>query len=383
MKIAHFGTFDVDNYGDLLFPHIAEFRLNEHQWEHVSPTDNLTVFKDSLKIVSFENALKNKYDAVVIGGGNIIHLKTNKSTVYENYKGFAYANLWVGAAKLATRDRIPFIFNAPGISKKINNYLHKKIAAATFNNANYAAFRERYSKQIAVNTFKNNTSHEKIEVVPDSAFDIGNMWPIKNSRKSDYIAVNLNERYHEPIKETAYYLDEISRKLELPVKLIVIGDCHGDKEFTKEVSGQMVEEHQISASDSLKEVAHLIGNAKYFFGSSMHAFITALSYGVPALLVLNSKPMHKFRGLLELTELDEKVICDSFKNSLDQLESPAFLSEKVKVGIQNKLDNHWKKVEHIISGGKPAKGSFFIRNYEKLLRYNLWYKKLKRKIRFW
>ena len=27
MRIAHFGTFDVDNYGDLLFPHLAEWRL--------------------------------------------------------------------------------------------------------------------------------------------------------------------------------------------------------------------------------------------------------------------------------------------------------------------------------------------------------------------
>src|SRR5690554_3409318 len=174
IKIAHFGTFDVDNYGDLLFPHIAEYRLQKYYWEHISPTENSTIFKDVKKIISFENAVNNKYDAVIIGGGNIIHLLPNNQTVYNNLRGFEYANLWVGAAKLATHQKIPYVFNAPGISKSFQEFLHKKIAAATFNNANYIAFREIYSKQMAIDVFRRTHQGIKknIAVVPDTAFDI-------------------------------------------------------------------------------------------------------------------------------------------------------------------------------------------------------------------
>ena len=125
IKVAHFGTFDVDNYGDLLFPHIAEYRLPNFQWEHVSPTNNLTVFKDSKSIISFDVAKKKDYDAIVSGGGNIIHLSHNTLTVYKNINGFAYANLWVGAAKIAIKSKIPHIFNSPGISQNFTSFIKK------------------------------------------------------------------------------------------------------------------------------------------------------------------------------------------------------------------------------------------------------------------
>ena len=49
MKIAHFGTFDVDNYGDLLFPHIVEWRMPSVEWIHISPSRNVPKFSDALK----------------------------------------------------------------------------------------------------------------------------------------------------------------------------------------------------------------------------------------------------------------------------------------------------------------------------------------------
>ncbi|MCB0745635.1 MAG: polysaccharide pyruvyl transferase family protein, partial [Ignavibacteriae bacterium] len=155
IKIGHFGTFDVDNYGDLLFPYIAEYRLPKYDWEHISPTNNTTVFKDSLPVVSFAEAMKKKYNAVVIGGGNILHLNHNKNTVYSNIDGFAYANLWVGAAKIAMEQNVPYIFNAPGVSKKIRGYFHEKIAQYTFENSNYVALREKYSLDLARRVIKN------------------------------------------------------------------------------------------------------------------------------------------------------------------------------------------------------------------------------------
>lgn len=369
-RIAHFGTFDVDNYGDLLFPYIAEFRLPKLDWYHISPSNRKTIFEDGKEIISFNESIKNNYEAVITGGGNIIHLFPNKNTVYAKYDGFEYANLWVGASKLAANQRIPHIFNGPGISVKFNDFIHKEIAARTFRMATYVGLREVYSKRLAQDAL-NSGECETLEIIPDTAFDICNMWPIETIAKENFIAVNLNARYHNPINETSEYLGEISKKLSMPIKFVVIGACHGDYEFTKKVARNLNVRNQIMESKSLKEIAHVIGKAQFFFGSSMHGFITALSYNTPAFIVLKKSPMHKFKGLLELIELDESSIRSSFKETFFDLDSWIVLPDEIRSGLNQKLDIHWKKVEEIINKGGITRKDYFINNYKFLLRTNL------------
>lgn len=379
-KIAHFGTFDVNNYGDLLFPHIAEYRLPIYKWEHISPTNNKTIFEDSKPIISFKYGSKKKYKALVVGGGNILHLMENKNTVYKNSFGFAYADLWIGVAKMAMTQKIPYVFNAPGVSRSISSSLLKKLALLTFENSNYVAFREKLSLEIIEKIRLNDSKKyfKKYSIVPDTAFDISKMWPLPTkSNKEEYICVNLNERYHQPINETAKYLDKISFELKMPVKLIIIGDCHGDFDFTNQVSRKMKSDYEIIKSDGLKKLAHVIGYSNYFLGSSMHGFITALSYNVPSFLVLKSKPLHKFVGLLDITKLNERVICQSFKEVLNSLNTPAILSISVKEKIHSDLDIHWGKIDNIINEGKTNRFSFKVFYYKLLLKMQLKYQKLK------
>ena len=210
IRIAHFGTFDVNNYGDLLFPYVAEYRLPHYEWEHISPTENKTIFNDSLPVLSFDRAVNRNYNAILIGGGNIIHLKHNKSTVYNNIDGFAYADLWVGAAKLAMKQNIPYVFNAPGISQRFVEKFHKTIAFSTFKYSNYIAFRERFSVKLAKAVEEGRESDKvSYKVVPDTAFEIDKIWPLETKTLPEYISVNLNERYHKPIELTAMHLDRI------------------------------------------------------------------------------------------------------------------------------------------------------------------------------
>ena len=376
LRIAHFGTFDVNNYGDLLFPHIAEYRLPNHKWEHISPTNRLTAFKDSKPIISFEEAKNRNYDAMVTGGGNIVHLSYNNKTVYKSIKGFSYANLWVGAAKLAIKNKIPHIFNAPGVSENFTTFFKRKIAKTVFRKSEYVSFRENLSLKL-VSKLSNNKFN--ISIVPDTAFEINKLWPIKSHEKGSYITVNLNERYHTPINKTASALDKLSEKFNLPIKFVVIGACHGDKEFTAKVSKKMTSKHEIVESNELKKMALTIGEGRFFLGSSMHGFITALSYSVPTILVLNNKPMHKFIGLLELTGIHKNSICCSFEDALS-VTHPAFLTEIVKKKIESQLNLHWSTVDKAIKTGNAPSYSFFICCYEKLLDLNLKFYRILKKL---
>ena len=71
------GTCDVENYGDLLFPIIAEKKLREQVWDltTVTPTGNNVSYSDCKKGISIEEWAKNinDYHALIIGGGNLIH----------------------------------------------------------------------------------------------------------------------------------------------------------------------------------------------------------------------------------------------------------------------------------------------------------------------
>jgi len=362
MRIAHFGTFDVDNYGDLIFPHIARYKWPNYNWVHITPTNNKPSFSDSLPTINVENALKEKFNAVVIGGGNIINSQTTSLENYKKVADYAYPSLWIGAANLASKQQIPLVYNAPGIFTTPQSYAERKLFRLAFSRADYLSFREHESAQIASSL----TSNE-LFVIPDTAFDIDRMWPIIRDVNKSYIAVNVNQRYHSPPEESAKFLKFISKRLNLSIKFIVIGACHGDDHFTRRVQEKTNIESEIVTITSLYEMAHSIGNAKYFIGSSMHGFITALSYRVPSLLVLNNNPLKKFIGLIKIADLPPTVICPNWENALQQLNNPAIISEKVKNNITVTLDNHWKLMEIKIFTKKVNKQSIILKHWEKIL----------------
>ena len=372
MKIAQFGTFDVDNYGDLLFPYIARYRLSGYELVHVSPTNSKTSFLDSLPVISYKQSLNEKFDAVLVGGGNIIHAGNTLLNNYKNVSGFAYPYLWMGAARIANKQKIPLIFNAPGIMSTYHGLIERKLYKEVFSLSSYLSFREYESAQIASSIILKN-----IEIVPDTAFDISNMWPIDGDEKGKYIIVNLNQRYHQPIKNTVEFLLKLKKRLNQPIKLIIIGGCHGDHEFARNVQKEAKGEVEIIETMSIKSMAHLIGKASYFLGSSLHGFITALTYGTPALLVLNDKPMKKFTGLISLLKLPVNSICYSWEDAFKRLDYPVLITLKNKEDIKVKLDNHWQKINECILAGQASKPSLIIDNWKTLLLINRSFYKVK------
>ena len=60
MKLAHFGTFDVENYGDLLFPLVLERRLADlcDEFIRVSPVGGPPLWQDRVPTVNFDTFLR-------------------------------------------------------------------------------------------------------------------------------------------------------------------------------------------------------------------------------------------------------------------------------------------------------------------------------------
>jgi polysaccharide pyruvyl transferase WcaK-like protein len=340
MEIAIFGTFDVNNYGDLLFPYIAEFRLSGHDLTFVSPTNSATAFSDSKKVINHQEAQKKGFDLVVIGGGNIIHTHFSGLETYRQIGTYAYPQLWIGAAKMALKQKIPYVFNAPSVSNLNASSVDKVLYRSVLNFCSYISFREEFSKK-----FAQQFANGEIECVPDTALEIAKVWPYEQPTKKK-IVINLNDRYHADTSKTAGFIEQIAEALGLDIEVIVIGDCHGDLEFSRKVFEQVgLKNKKLVERQDLKSLAHSIAGASFFIGSSMHGFITALSYKVPCLLVLNNGPMHKFLGLIREVKLDERVICANWEEALARLSEPAIIDPQEWQNIESRLNKHWAKIE--------------------------------------
>ncbi|QXW04670.1 polysaccharide pyruvyl transferase family protein [Rhodococcus globerulus] len=357
MILASFGTFDVKNYGDSLFPIIVDHELGPIFTEviHVSPVGG-QAYKDvppSVSVKQFRDE-QRKVDAVIVAGGNILHARRTPLPDYKSVHRTAYASLWAGAAKVAAQNNAPLIINSPGIPKQ-TGLLTGSIMQMVFRQAQYASVRDNQSLQ----NLSDNKSMAR--VVPDTALllrdALGSKVQKGNTRE---IAVHVNDRYaSSDLAQIASTLDKLSDALELRVHLIGIGACHGDNHLAKSISSHMTTDHSVTADpETVTEVAQIIASASLYVGSSLHGFITACSYGVPAIIVADDSQQHKFDGLLGQLFARRRIIPSwdlvleeviSSSNAAEQ-ESNIFKNSVNIEGCRTNIREHWQSITSVLSG---------------------------------
>jgi hypothetical protein len=117
-------------------------------------------------------------------------------------------------------------------------------------------------------------------------------------------------------------LAKMAARRNLEVVLLPIGWCHGDLDalrLVQEASGgrfTLVED-----IESPLEVGAVIEACDYFVGSSLHGNVTALSFGVPHLVVNNPLRAAKLEGYVRLAGLEKFRITDwaALEETFDRL----------------------------------------------------------------
>src|SRR6478672_1343700 len=120
--IGLFGTFDVRNFGDLLFPLIAENELKQRLGEvKIHPFSyHAKAFPDWPYDVTSLTDLHRKVqelDGILIGGGHIIRFDKVVAPGYVPPNDMIHhpTGYWLFPALLAVQHGIPLIWNAPGV----------------------------------------------------------------------------------------------------------------------------------------------------------------------------------------------------------------------------------------------------------------------------
>ncbi|MCF7728056.1 polysaccharide pyruvyl transferase family protein [Sulfitobacter sp. M22] len=348
-SIHHYGTFDVDNYGDLLFPKIIEWRLRDYEIQHISPTKGKSCFSDS----SYSSNLSTKEPiATFTGGGNIFRFNRTPLDIYSKCSGSAYPSLVIDPCISARTKGVPYIINSPSIAKREMTLFEKIVFSRVIATADYISFRDQKSMD-----FTSRITKKSIHLVPDTAFDISRMWPhLKSDQNhvSPYAVFHVNSRYGGAPEKVADAIKDFISSSGLKVVFLPIGPCHGDYDYAKKISSLVGHEAEIFDDFKLKGFAEKIANSALYVGSSMHGFITAASYGVPCGLVLKKGYMNKFEGVLEALEMGDNVIVHSWNDIIPLAKAVAPPDKKALSDIFDRLDKHWRNIEICLSSSTKS-----------------------------
>ena len=388
LPVQIFGTFDVGNYGDLLFPHIARHRLAPLGFavEPVSPAAAPMGWKDVMPAKPIREAaeLPAKPAGILIGGGNIIH--TGKAGI-PDYNAFgerhAYASLWLGATLAGCIHSVPVMWNAPGVPHPVpERLLSHWVMRHALEAADYVSVRDNAS-----------ASHfgirwqDEYMTVPDTAFEISAVWPKASlapvfSHLLERKGISSDQKFavfhvkgrsmDEPLENTAQLLESFARAHGLMPILVALAPCHHDDTTTRQL-GRLMRQPVVVLDDpkGLREIAAALAHAVLHVGSSLHGLITALSYGVPAVVVRRPN-LPKFSGFLSACGRSQDgapTWREAVAIAASRLGS-ACMDELKAAEIRSQLDIHWNRIAAILTAGKPnvARQGRFVRSY---LQYGL------------
>jgi len=372
MTVALFGTFDVRNYGDALFPLLTRRRLQAlgEDLVLVSPVGGQP-YLDALPSLGLEEFLRSAPDlrAVLLGGGNILHA----SPLTDVYAGTAspgaaaYPSLWLGAVACARAQGAPLLWNGPGIPVPLSPLAGGHLAHVA-RKADYVSVRDPGSREflMATGISGDEPGTCDVHVVPDPAFELPRLFApdaleatfrqVCTSRGRDpdarWVALHASPRRPQDTPSAvAEAFDAIARRLEAAPLLLDIGPCHGDGRFLSEVAALMHEPAMVvEEPQRLQVVAACIHGSSAWLGASMHGTITAAAYGVPFLHVPPSAD-HKHRDLMGLLHSPGRLQ-SSWKAALNWLGRSALTTSRAMPHIQEQLvggvDAHWDRLLHLL-----------------------------------
>jgi polysaccharide pyruvyl transferase WcaK-like protein len=361
------GMFDMRNFGDLMFPLIAQHRLSRIGIDvvPVSPTGLPTGLADAMHSIGIRDMLAGEPVArgILIGGGYIIH--THTMSFLERYRvegveSFIGPGLWLGATLAAGIGNIPVIWNAPGVPHPLVQNQRGLIEAA-LRAADYVSLRDSGAVELLA-----APDDVKVEIVPDTVVEIPHIWsrqsletPFKSliARKGGdsgarYCALHFRDRSIANLGPdgAAALIDRFAKAHRVVPILIAIGQAHDDDAVARNIVRHLKSAHILLDDPSgLIEIAAAIAQSSFYVGASLHGYIVAAAYGVPGVLV--ARPSYrKFQGFLDHTGRHEDLARD-WPQAFDKAAQAAKEGVSVRVpdSVFEKLDLHWNGIGEALS----------------------------------
>ncbi|MDP2291982.1 MAG: polysaccharide pyruvyl transferase family protein [Actinomycetota bacterium] len=368
------GTFDLANFGDLLLPAVAEHellrrmpdlvvrRFSPFGWEHPVPMDGGEVAEPLGAPTPERRAeVARECDALVIGGGEIIHfldhlLAPHYDTTPEATVARAPSTWFVDGAGAGAL--IATAWNAVGIPFDIDDE-HAPFVRMAASRHRYLAVRDDESRT----KLESVGVEQEIAVVPDPGFLAPRVFDqaIVDRRRrfhralgwmppGRYITVQGNGSMVNEVDRISMALDAVlADHADIDIMLLETGVGHGDIEFAEAFRARHPGRVWAPSSSLLPiDFAAILGATEAFVGVSLHGAITATAYGRRA-VVFNAPRQSKHRGLV--SHLHDR---SGYIESADEL--PAALRwalaalgpEPALASIDQRIDAHFDQLATMI-----------------------------------
>lgn len=326
LRVGVWGTFDVANYGDLLFPRIFELeirrRLPEAEVRSFAPLGHLHpvpldggFLAESLTPWDEERArtLAEELDLVAIGGGEIIH---THDEFYERWYGgederVRPSELFIEALGAEQEARCPVVWHSVGIPFDFDDAEASRVCAAV-NRRPYVSVRD----EVSLGRLRAAGVTTQLDVVPDSALLVDRLFPsdvlerrLRFLRAIDAYPADARPLVIQGSVGLSSAVDALAQAIAaavrdddepVPVVLLETGPCHDDGAFADALAARLrTRVYRVGEGATVEDIAAAIVHARAVAGVSLHAAITAYAHGVPS-AILNLLGYTKLAGFASL-----------------------------------------------------------------------------------
>ena len=368
IKIAQIGAFDVENFGDLLFPEVLKLKLgSEYDIDLFSPVGGIKPF-DAQVIYPINKLeakiIQNKYQAIIIGGGDLIRTDCKiyiKNDIY-GYTVDPSLELWAYPIILANKYDIPVILNSVGVTNDFSDS-EKFIVQELLNKVDYLSVRDSEA-----NNALKKSGIFSAAIVPDTVLTIKDVYSDKDldacynkllvSKSipdiNDYVIFQHNSTN---IENESYYQDILNLLKEIAknhkILLMPIGYIHDDDKTLQKIAKEKISNiYSMSENVKLtpKEMVSIIKHSIGYVGTSMHGAVVSYAFEKKIMILnsMNSKKLHGFANIVNKSILDvnnSSVLSYIYNHYYEDQETT------YNVEISKKINHQFDIFKNIIKNG--------------------------------
>jgi Polysaccharide pyruvyl transferase/2OG-Fe(II) oxygenase superfamily len=290
-EIGICGTFDVSNYGDLLFPLIAEselrLRLGDVTLRRFSYNSKACPsWPYDVTSLTELPELIHRLDGLLIGGGLLVRFDKDVAPGYAPPTAQIHhpTGYWLSPALMALQHNVPLVWNAPGAGGNLVREWARPLVETAMALSSYVSVRDEQSREALA-----PLTYRPIAVVPDTAFGLDRLLNLQHSPspeftclaeayglKPPYIVFQPNLGFEGLIRVIRDHPERFGKFqfLVLPIS----------PEFGESSQGIEIDLPNVIRLNEWPNplvIAELIGRAEAAIGHSFHFNISALIGGVP------------------------------------------------------------------------------------------------------
>lgn len=380
-EIAQLGTFDVENYGDLLYPHIFPRLISSRPIRHYSLLSGKAPSEAGFSTQSIRSLFTGRANeplTLLVGGGDL--LRTDSDIVARHYGRKSRTSTQTlrrslgmsGYAGYVLREKIPRLDAAnfyartfrtrwmshPGAGpfmidqhalppKSVVAYAscgvpheftpgESEVVKRVLDAASYIWLRDEQSAE----KLRRAGVCQELHVAPDVAVVLSDYFNrdelVKRGRKIlSQIGIDVNKAVtcfqSQPYPgfsedEIVAELMEHKKRSNAEIVLLPLAYCHGDHEFLERLAQRAQGELNYCGANSVFDMMAVIAACDLFIGTSLHGNITAFSFGIPHLF--GPLPVAKVGGFLAVAKLPAELKLQSWRELPEKIDFARSLGDE-------------------------------------------------------